>query len=325
MLSPVTRPPALAGIPSLQAILLLPARPPDYNENNAHRKDSHTLKKDAPRSRSSASSRTPRVNKSQDAAPIVEMRQVSVARGAEVVLHDLNLRIEAGEHVAIMGPNGSGKSTLIKTFTRELYPIQQDGSYMSLFGREGWDVSELRSMLGIVNNEMAPFHSRPITGRDAVLSGFFSSIGLWRHQKIKPEMREKTRELMEWLDISHIADRIVNEMSSGELRRVMIARALVHDARALLLDEPSNSLDVSAQIELRQTLSKLAQSGIALLMITHHLPDVIPDIERVIFLREGRIVGDGPKSKLLTPSGLSKLFGCPIKVIKQDGYYHLVS
>ena len=253
------------------------------------------------------------------------MRRVSVARAGQVVLHDLNLRIEAGEHVAIMGPNGSGKSTLIKTITRELYPMQQEGSYMSLFGQEGWDVSELRSMLGIVNNDLAPFHSRPITGRDAVLSGFFSSIGLWRHQKIKPEMREKTRELMAWLEISHIADRIVNEMSSGELRRVMIARALVHDARALLLDEPSNSLDVSAQIELRQTLSKLAQSGIALLMITHHLPDVIPDIERVIFLREGRIVGDGPKSKLLTPASLGRCSAAPYKVIKQDGYYHLVS
>ena len=268
---------------------------------------------------------SPHPRRDPAAPPIIEMRQVSVARGAQPVLHQLNLRIEAGEHVAIMGPNGSGKSTLIKTITREIYPMQQDGSYMSLFGRESWDVSELRSLLGIVTNELAPFHSRPITGRDAVLSGFFSSIGLWRHQKIQPEMREKTRELMAWLEISHISDRIVNEMSSGELRRVMIARALVRDARALLLDEPSNSLDVSAQIELRQTLSKLAQSGIALLMITHHLPDVIPDIERVIFLRDGRIVGDGPKSKMLTPAGLSKLFGCAIKVIKQDGYYHLVS
>jgi iron complex transport system ATP-binding protein len=262
---------------------------------------------------------------SSGAPPIIEMRRISVARAGQVVLHDLNLRIEAGEHVAIMGPNGSGKSTLIKTITRELYPLQQAGSHMSLFGQEGWDVSELRSLLGIVNNDLAPFHSRPITGRDAVLSGFFSSIGLWRHQKIKPEMREKTRELMAWLEISHIADRIVNEISSGELRRVMIARALVHDARALLLDEPSNSLDVSAQIELRQSLSKLAQSGIALLMITHHLPDVIPDIERVIFLREGRIVGDGPKRKLLTPASLGSLFGCPIQIVKQDGYYHLVS
>ena len=257
--------------------------------------------------------------------PLIEMRQVSVARGGHVVLHDLNLRIEAGEHVAIMGPNGSGKSTLIKTITRELYPLQQDGSYMRLFGQESWDVSELRAMLGIVNNEMAPFHSRPITGRDAVISGFFNSVGLWRHQRITPEMREKAKELLAWLDVSYLADRVVDEMSSGEVRRIMVARALVHDAHALLLDEPSNSLDVSAQIELRQTMSKLAQSGIALLLITHHLPDVIPDIDRVIFMRDGRIVGDGTKKKLLTAECLSSLFGCPVHLTKREGYYHLLS
>ena len=133
-----------------------------------------------------------------------------------------------------------------------------------------------------------------------MLSGFFSSVGLWRHQKIKPEMLEKTDELLAWLEIEHLAERVIGEMSSGEVRRVMIARALVHEPKALLFDEPSNSLDVSAQIELRRTMSKLAQSGIALLLITHHLPDVVPEIERVIFMRDGRIVGDGSKPELLT-------------------------
>ena len=257
--------------------------------------------------------------------PLIELRNVSVARSGRVVLHDLNLRIEAGEHVAIMGPNGSGKSTLIKTITREFYPLQDEGSSMKLFGQETWDVSELRSLLGIMTNDLAAFYLRPITGRDAVLSGFFSSVGLWRHQKIKPEMREKTDELLAWLEIEHLARRVVGEMSSGEVRRVMIARALVHEPKALLFDEPSNSLDVVAQIELRRTMSKLAQSGIALLLITHHLPDVVPEIERVIFMRDGRIVGDGSKPELLTADRLGSLFGCPVHVTTQDGYYHLVS
>jgi iron complex transport system ATP-binding protein len=140
-------------------------------------------------------------------------------------------------------------------------------------------------------------------------------------------MREKTAEVMAWLEIAHLADRVISEMSSGEVRRVMIARALVHAPRALLLlfDEPSNSLDVFAQVELRHTMSKLAQSGIAVLLITHHLPDVVPEIERVIFMREGRIVGDGAKAELLTAEWLEKLFGCPVRVTQQDGYYHLVS
>jgi iron complex transport system ATP-binding protein len=259
------------------------------------------------------------------APPLIELCKVSVVRSGRVVLHDLNLRVEAGEHVAIMGPNGSGKSTLIKTITRELYPLYAEGSSMRLFGQETWNVFELRSMLGIVTNDDAAFYSRPITGHDAVLSGFFSSVGLSRHQKIKPEMREKTDEVLAWLEIAHLAERVIGEMSSGEVRRVMIARALVHDPKALLFDEPSNSLDVFAQVELRHTMSKLAQSGIALLLVTHHLPDVVPEIERVIFMRDGRIVGDGAKAELLTRNWLGSLFGCPVQVTRHDGYYHLVS
>jgi iron complex transport system ATP-binding protein len=260
-----------------------------------------------------------------DTPALIELRNVSVARNGHVVLHGLNLRIEAGEHVAIMGPNGSGKSTLIKTITREFYPLQDDDSSMKLFGQETWDVSELRSMLGIMTNDIGAFSARPITGRDAILSGFFSSVGLWKHQKITPEMREKTDELLAWLEIGRLARTLIGEMSSGEVRRVMIARALVHNPKTLLFDEPSNSLDVFAQNELRRTMSKLAQSGISLLLITHHLPDVIPEIERVIFLRDGRIVGDGSKPELLTTDRLGSLFGCPVRVTRQDGYYHLVS
>jgi len=258
------------------------------------------------------------------APPLVELRNVTVVRNGRVVLQEVNLRIEAGEHVAIMGPNGSGKSTLIKTITRELYPRYDGRSSMRLFGQESWNVFELRSMLGIVTNDMAAF-GRPITGRHAVLSGFFSSVGLPQPHKIQPGMREKTDTLLAWLEIGHLAERLIGEMSSGELRRVMIARALVHDPKALLFDEPSNSLDVFAQVELRRTMSKLAQSGIALLLITHHLPDVVPEIERVIFMRDGRIVGDGGKAELLTEARLGALFGCPVRLTRQDGYYHLVS
>jgi iron complex transport system ATP-binding protein len=262
---------------------------------------------------------------SHPAPPLVELRNVTVVRNGRPVLHEVNLRIEAGEHVAIMGPNGSGKSTLIKTITRELYPRYDGRSSMKLFGQESWNVFDLRSMLGIVTNDVAPFYGRPVTGRDAVLSGFFSSVGLPQHQQIQPGMREKTDELLAWLEIGHLSGRVVGEMSSGEVRRVMIARALVHQPKALLFDEPSNSLDVFAQVELRRTMSKLAQSGIALLLITHHLPDVVPEIERVIFMRDGRIVADGGKAELLTAAGLGGLFGCPVQITQQDGYYHLVS
>lgn len=254
---------------------------------------------------------------------LIEFRNVSVIRGRNTVLHEINLTIGEGEHVAILGPNGSGKSTLIKLISRELYPVQADGSFLRIFGRDRWDVSTLRSYLGVVSNDIAPFCVRPITGRDAVVSACFSSIGLWPHQHVTLEMRHKAQHLLELLEVSHLADRNVREMSAGETRRVMIARALVHEPRALLFDEPSNSLDISAQNELRETMRKLARNGIGLLLVTHHLPDIVPEIDRVILMRDGRIFADGSKADLLTPETLGSLFGCPVRLFERDGYYHL--
>jgi iron complex transport system ATP-binding protein len=195
---------------------------------------------------------------------------------------------------------------------------------MHIFGQDRWDVSTLRSLLGVVSNDIMPFCSRPVTGFDAVLSGFFSSVGLWPHQHSGPAMRQKAEDLLTKLEVAHLAGRNFGEMSAGEARRVMIARSLVHDPRALLFDEPSNSLDVFAQSELRETMRKLAQAGIALLLITHHLPDIIPEIGRVIFMRQGRIVADGRKPDLLTPGSLASLFGCPVELAQRDGYYHVL-
>jgi iron complex transport system ATP-binding protein len=244
-------------------------------------------------------------------------------RGDKVVLHDVNLRIGAGEHVAILGPNGCGKSTLIKTITRECYPLQREGSFMTILGEDRWDVFTLRSRLGIVTNDLLALCTREFSGAEIVLSGFFSSVGVWPHHHVTAGMRTKAREALDLMEISHLEDRPVSEMSSGEARRVLIARALVHDPLALLLDEPSNSLDVLAQHELRAILRKLAAKGIGILLVTHHLADIIPEIERVILLREGRIVADGSKEQVLTPEMLRSVFGLAVELARRDGYYHL--
>lgn len=261
----------------------------------------------------------------QPRPPLLEMRNVNVVRGGREVLHSLDLTIAQGEHVAILGPNGCGKSTLIKTITRELYPVFDPTTSIRLFGRDTWNVSELRTLMGIVSNDVEPFTARPIMGLEAVLSGFFSSVGLGYHHAVTEAMRRKARQVMRWLEIAHLSGREVSQMSSGEVRRVLIGRALVHSPRALLFDEPSNSLDVIAQMELRQTMRKLAASGLTLLLITHHLPDVVPEIGRVLFLREGRIVDDGPKARLLTARKLTELFGTAVGITRRDGHYHLIS
>jgi len=244
-------------------------------------------------------------------------------RGDNVALRNLTLSIGAGEHVAILGPNGCGKSTLIKTITRECYPLLEADSSVSILGRSVWNVVDLRSMMGIVSNDLMAQCTREITGFEIVLSGFFSSIGIWPNNEIQAGMFERAYAVLELLEAAHLAEKPVDEMSSGEARRMLIGRALVHEPRALLLDEPSTSLDLFAQHELRETVRKLARSGIGIVLVTHHLSDLIPEIDRVILMRQGRILADGPKEQMLTESALGELFGIPVELARRDGYYHL--
>jgi iron complex transport system ATP-binding protein len=254
---------------------------------------------------------------------LIEFTRVSVMRGETLALDDISLRIGLGEHVAILGPNGCGKSTLIKSITRECYPLLREGSSVKILGRERWNVFELRSLLGIVSSDLMAAATRDVTSMDLVLSGFFSGIGIWPHQKVTREMRHKAERALGMLEISHLAQRFTDEISSGEARRALIARALVHEPRALVLDEPSTALDLFAQHELRQILRKLAQSGIGIIMVTHHLSDLIPEIDRVVLMSRGRIAADGTKTEILTAERLSALFGLPLELAEREGSYNL--
>jgi iron complex transport system ATP-binding protein len=258
-----------------------------------------------------------------DNRPLIELERVWVMRGEKTVLRDLSLRIGVGEHVAILGPNGCGKSTLIKTITRECYPLSRAGSRMAVFGQERWNIFDLRPLLGVVSNDWMALCTREISGREAVLSGFFGSVGVQPYHRITPEIESKAAAILALLEIRHLAERPVSEMSSGEARRVLLARALVHDPKALVLDEPSNSLDVFAQHELREIMGKLARGGVGIILVTHHLADIIPEIDRAILMREGRIIADGGKQDVLTAATLADLFGLPVDLTWRDGYYHL--
>jgi len=233
-------------------------------------------------------------------------------RGAKRALDSLTFSIAQGEHVAILGPNGSGKSTLIKAITRECYPVQ--GSGLRILGQDRWNVFDLRVQLGIVSNDLAQTCARDIKGREAVLSGFFSSIGLMPYHEVTPEMEKKADEVLELLEVPHLADRWMDEVSSGEARRILIGRALVHDPRALVLDEPTTSLDLRATWEVHEILRKLARSGITIVMVTHHLPDLIPEIGRAILLKQGRVFHDGPRAESLSQPMLAQLFDMPPEV-----------
>ena len=251
-----------------------------------------------------------------------ELRHVNVARGERVVLKDLNLSIRSGEHVAILGPNGCGKSTLILTMNCQLYPIVKPGMRVRIFGRERWDLGELRQHFGVVGAELPGERTAVTTGLDAVIAGFFSASTLWPNLHVTNEMRERAKEALERMEATRLAGQMVGTMSAGEKRRILIARALVHRPKQLLLDEPMNALDLAAQRELRESLRGLAAEGTGLVMVTHHLSDILPEIERIILMREGRVVGDGSRSELLTEERLSELFHTPVRIGRDEEWLH---
>jgi iron complex transport system ATP-binding protein len=255
---------------------------------------------------------------------VFEFCNVSAYRGGTLVFDGLDLRIEKGENTAILGPNGSGKSTLLKLVSREIYPVHSTESRMLVYGRDRWNVEELRSRLGIVSQDLQEDYGRHAKGRDVILSGYYSSIDTWPHQQFTATELAHAEQLMLRLGIDELAERPYGKMSTGQQRRFLLGRALVHSPEALLLDEPTSGLDLSATFQYLATIRSLMQAGTQLILVTHHLHEIPPEVSRVVFIRNGRIMAEGDKSALLTSEGVSALFGCAVEVVERNGFYQAV-
>lgn len=255
--------------------------------------------------------------------PLLEFANITVMRENKTLLDRITVTIREGEHIAILGPNGSGKSSFIRTVNREFYPVswENDGVIFRIRGKDIWDVFDLRSFFGIVSPDLQYTYTRSVTGRDVILSGFFSSIGLFNH-RITPQMEEKADTIIRLLEIGHLESRTMDSMSSGEARRFLIGRALVHDPKSLILDEPTNSLDLHALHTFRECLRSIAQSGVGIIMATHNLHDIIPEISRIILMKGGKFIVDGPKEEVLNDTHIGRLFNVPVKVREEEGWYY---
>jgi iron complex transport system ATP-binding protein len=262
-------------------------------------------------------------------APILELTAATVVKDDRPVLQDLTLAIREGEHTAILGPNGAGKSLLVGLLTHAERPLARDEGPppVRVFGKDDWDVFDLRHLLGIVSTHL---HVRFVAGNTegriradaAVLSAFLASYGILRYGTVTAEMRAKTAAALDAVGAAHLATRWLDELSSGEARRVMLARVLVTDPRALVLDEPTSGLDLAARHAFMERVRAIARGGTTIILVTHHLEEIIPEIGRVVLLRAGRIAGDGPTEAMLTAERLSGLFDTRVAVERADGYHY---
>jgi len=255
---------------------------------------------------------------------VIDICHVTAYSGTTCVFRDFSLKVEGGCSTAILGPNGSGKTTLMKLLSRDLYPVAEPESYVRIFGLERWNVWELRTRLGIVSHDLQHGYLAGARGINVILSGIYASIDIWQHQQFTIGDMQKAESVMERLGIGALKDRAFGAMSTGQQRRFLLGRALINDPDALLLDEPTTGLDLSATFHYLETLRLLMRLGKTVMLVTHHLHEIPPEIERVVLLKEGRIVSDGAKADVLTSESLSGLFDYPLQVMTVNGYYQVL-
>ena len=244
----------------------------------------------------------------------IEILDATVVLEDAEVLRGFSLVLNEGEHACILGPNGSGKSTLVRLIAGDAYPVYSERPSIRLFGLERWDLFELRGRLGIVSDRLQSAHASGDSVLDVVLSGFYGSVGLPLRAEPSGPMRAMAAEAAARMGIDRLLGRRASTLSSGEMRRALVARALVHGPDMLLLDEPYTSLDIAAKAAFAASVRGLAASGHAIVLVTHDLSEIGPEIERVVLVKDGRVLADGPKRALLTSEAMSELYGTRVRV-----------
>jgi iron complex transport system ATP-binding protein len=252
---------------------------------------------------------------------IIEIKHITAYRGSTRVFNDLSLDIAPGCHTAILGPNGAGKSTLLKLLSREIYPVQRQGSYIRVFGQERWNVWDLRAHFGMVSHDLQHEYLGHARGLNVILSGYYSSIDTWSHQRFSAEDHARAESIMETLGVAELKDRPFATMSTGEQRRFLLGRALINDPDTLLLDEPTSGLDLKACFQYLDTVRGLIEAGKTIILVTHHIHEIPPELGRVVLLKAGAVIADGDKSAILTSAQLSHLFDTPIELVRANGFF----
>jgi iron complex transport system ATP-binding protein len=262
-----------------------------------------------------------------DRQPVLKLTDATVVKNGKAVLDRLSLTICAGQHTAILGPNGAGKTSLINLLTCQDAAVASDGiPPVEIFGGSRWNIFELRPRIGVVSQEL---HHRfvngnsegYIAGEDAVLSGMLGTYGIVRKDAVTESMRLRSAEALERVGALHLRAKRLNEMSTGEARRVLIARALVTSPQALVLDEPTAGLDLVARQRFLEHVRVIARTGTTVVLVTHHVEDIIPEIEQVVLLKNGCVVRAGDKRSILTAANLSALFDASITLDEVGSRY----
>ena len=245
---------------------------------------------------------------------LLEMDNVSVAYADHTVFSNLSLTLPHDKCSAVIGPNGSGKSTLLKLIFRDIYPVENEHSRFRILGQKPRERDQLRMRMGLVSHELQAKIDIHSTVLDVVISQYYSSLTTYVHQAYSNEQIKTAREYLDFMGIEHLWSCRFVAISTGEQRRCLLARALIHDPEYLILDEPTSGLDIKATHDYLELMSKLIASGKKIVLVTHHLHEILPEIDWFVFLKEGRLVEQGERKSMLTDEKISTLFAMTIKL-----------
>ena len=257
------------------------------------------------------------------AQPLFSLRDARVVRAGRTILHVDRFDLAEGEHVALLGPNGAGKSTFIQLLTREVFPLHRDEPPVRFRGQARPLLSDIKQALGIVSATMHDQVRVHLPVIEIVCGGHFGTLGLPNHVRLTEEIRNRGVDALDRLGIADIAERDVMTLSTGQVRRVLVARELMSDPRVLIFDEPCTGLDPEGMYHVRDTMRLLAEEGRSVVLVTHYPEDIIPAIKRVLLIKDAQIFADGPKDQLLTSDEMTELFGVPLEVEERHGWYAL--
>lgn len=257
-------------------------------------------------------------------APFLKLTDAIVRRSGKNILSVGSFVLPEGESIALLGPNGSGKSTFISLMTREVFPLHRDEPPVLFRGCARMTLDEVKQCLGVVSSSMQSQITVHLPAIEVVIGGLFGALGVPKRYSVTDEQRRRAYETMEELHIADLADRDVMTLSTGQARRVLFARSLVHNPDVLVLDEPCTGLDPQGMYYVRHTMRELVQSGRSVILVTHYPEDIIPEIKRLVLIKNGEIFDDGPKDELLTDERMSALFDVPLEVAHSGDYYTLI-
>jgi iron complex transport system ATP-binding protein len=259
--------------------------------------------------------------------PVLEVSHLRVERGRTTILRDISWRVAPGEHWAILGANGSGKTSLLKALTGFLAPTSGEFAVLGQrYGKSDW--RDLRLKVGVVTSSFTAAIPPAELALDTVVSGKFAQLDLWH--SVTPAQRAEGMQLLRLVGLPALAGREWVYLSQGERQRVLIARALMARPKLLILDEPCAGLDPVARENFLLFIEQLARrrpstnrATPALVLVTHHVDEIMPAFTHALLLRQGSVVAAGPRKAMLTSANLSEVFGAPMKLRQNGSRYRL--